>query len=168
MAQNALRVIAHVSRAGDLGAGVRFSSAISAHEHELDPAIRSFEIVLDDARLEDLLLPADAADALLVAMTEAMDNSVRHSEAARRIVHLRALGPDGVWIAIDDDGRGFDYPAAAGVGIRDRIVTPMLSIEGRAELSSAVGSGTKVRLSWGSVSVADVRTIEARVRGVHA
>ena len=74
MAENALRVIAHVSRTRDLGAGVRLRSAVTAHEHHLDPVIRSFDIVLEDHRLEDLLLPADAADALLVAMTEAMDN----------------------------------------------------------------------------------------------
>jgi signal transduction histidine kinase len=168
MAANALRVIAHVSRAGDLGAGVRLRSAVSAHEHRLDPAIRDFDILLDDLRLEDLLLPGDAADALLVAMTEAMNNSVRHAQATHRTVRLRPLGPDGVRIDVDDDGTGFDYPARTGIGIRDRIVTPMMTVEGRAELSSAVGSGTSVRLSWGSVSLADVRSVEARLREVQA
>lgn len=166
MAANALRVIAHVSRARELGSGVRLRAAVTAHEHRLEPAIRSFEIVLDDPDLEDLLLPAEAADALLTAMTEAMDNSVRHAEADHRTVRLRALGLDGVRVDVDDDGRGFDYPAAAGDGIRDRIMTPMLLVEGRAELASQPGDGTSVRLSWGSVTVADVRPIEDRVRAV--
>jgi signal transduction histidine kinase len=168
MAGNALRVIAHVSRAGQLGAGVRLRSAVSAHEHHLDPAIRSFDIVLDDHQLEDLLLPSDAADALLVAMTEAMNNSVRHANATRRVLRLRALGPDGVRVDVDDDGAGFDYPRRAGAGIRDRILAPMLTVEGRADLTSALGSGTSVHLSWGSVSLADVRSIEARLQDVHA
>lgn len=168
MAENALRVIAHVTRAGSLGGGVRLRSAVSAHEHRLDPSIRSFDIVLDDHQLEDLLLPADAANALLVAMTEAMDNSVRHADAKRRSVHLRPLGPDGVRIEVDDDGRGFDYPTVAGAGIRTRIINSMLSVEGRAQLTSALGNGTSVHLSWGSVSLTDVRSIESRLREVPA
>jgi two-component sensor histidine kinase len=168
MAENAIRVIAHVSRSSGLGAGVRLRAAVSAHEQHLDPAIRSFEIILDDLGLEDLLLPADAADALLVAMTEAMDNSVRHAAADHRVVHLRPLGPDGVRIEVEDDGRGFDYPTVAGAGIRDRIITPVVTVEGRAELRSIIGSGTSVRLSWGSVSLSDVRTIDARLEELGA
>lgn len=166
MAENALRVIAHVNRTRDLGAGVLLRVAVSAHERDLDPAIRSFDIVLDDHQLEDLLLPSDAAHALLVAMSEAMDNSVRHTHAGRRVARLRPLGPDGVRIDVDDDGSGFDYPARSGTGIRDRIITPMLAIEGRADLTTSRGNGTSVHLSWGSVSIADVRPVDARLRGI--
>ena len=66
----------------------------------------------------------------------------------------------------DDDGRGFAYPAPTGAGIRDRIVVPMLTVEGRAEVDTAFGHGTTVRLTWGSVSVADVRSVEARLTEV--
>jgi signal transduction histidine kinase len=166
MAANALRVIAHVNRAGELGAGVRLRDAVSTHEQRLDPAIRSFDVVLDRNELEDLLLPAEAADALLGAVAEAMDNSVRHADAGRRSVHLRPLGPDGVRIEIEDDGRGFSYPAATGTGISTRIVVPMSTVEGRAEVETTVGRGTTIRLSWGSVSVTDVRSIEARLTGM--
>jgi signal transduction histidine kinase len=163
MAANALRVIAHVNRAGELGAGVRLRDAVSTHEQRLDPAIRSFDVVLDRHELEDLLLPAEAADALLVAVAEAMDNSVRHADADRRRVHFRPLGPDGVRIEVEDDGRGFSYPTATGTGIRDRILVPMSTVEGRAEVDSVLGHGTTIRLTWGSVAVADVRSIEARL-----
>ena len=160
MAQNALRVLAHVNRTGQLGSAVRLRAAVSAHEHHLDPAVRSFEILLDDHRLEDLLLPSGAADAILGALAEAMNNSVRHANAHMRTVHLRPLGPDGVHIEIDDDGQGFDYPAAHGAGIQSRIILPLRGVEGRAELRSSTGRGTSVRLSWGSVSLADVRLLE--------
>ena len=46
-----------------------------------------------------------------VAMTEAMNNSVRHAHATHRTVRLRPLGPDGVRIVVGDALALIDQPS---------------------------------------------------------
>ncbi|GAA1920106.1 sensor histidine kinase [Nocardioides marmoribigeumensis] len=107
-------------------------------------------------------LPPDVAEALLMAVTEALRNVAAHAYPTSsgrglaaapgdgpvtvRLVH----GPDRVSLEVSDQGRGFDRarvgPTSFGLA---------LSIEGRvgavgglATVSSRPGSGTTVRVQW--------------------
>jgi hypothetical protein len=104
-----------------------------------------------DARV----LPPDVAEALLMAVTEALRNAATHAydadDPSRGAVTVRLNhGPSRVALEVSDQGRGFDRarvgPTSFGLA---------LSIEGRvgavgglATISSRPGSGTTVRMQW--------------------
>jgi signal transduction histidine kinase len=84
---------------------------------------------------------------------EALANAARHGKPSRIEVNATAA-KEGILIRIRDNGRGFDTrritdPNATGVpgryGIRIMNETAK-SVEGRVEVSSAVGRGTQVTL----------------------
>ena len=90
-------------------------------------------------------LTGRAADVVQLA-SEALSNVSRHAEAATCRVSLYR-DPDGAVLEVDDDGRGFDPAAATGTGqglgnLRERAE----SLGGRAEIQSAPGEGTRVRV----------------------
>jgi hypothetical protein len=115
------------------------------------PTAASRCVATPDARV----LPPDVADALLMAVTEALRNAATHAfdrtdraegEVTVRLNH----GPDRVAVEVSDRGRGFDRarvgPTSFGLA---------LSIEGRvgavgglATVASRLGHGTSVRLQW--------------------
>jgi signal transduction histidine kinase len=97
--------------------------------------------------LPDDLSPA-VVDALGGAVREALNNVVKH--AAADAAWLTAVAEDdGVVVRVVDRGRGFDPDAArTGFGLRTSIVEPMAAAGGAASLSSAVGEGTCVELTW--------------------
>jgi signal transduction histidine kinase len=77
---------------------------------------------------------------------EALSNVGRHAGAATCRVSLYRT-EDGVVLEVDDDGRGFD-PARTGGGhglrnLRERAA----ALGGRAEITSAPGEGTRVRVT---------------------
>lgn len=98
-------------------------------------------------------IPGTVASALIEATSEALRNSVRHADrdgAARRHVHAE-LSPDGVDIAVLDDGAGFEIASvsATRLGIRHGIIGRMQQIPGgAAEVRSTTGYGTTVLLRW--------------------
>jgi signal transduction histidine kinase len=68
----------------------------------------------------------------------------------RAVVRLRAAPDDDVLVEIEDAGIGFD-PAtvpAHRYGLRGSIHERMATVGGRAEIASAPGAGTRVRLEW--------------------
>jgi signal transduction histidine kinase len=78
---------------------------------------------------------------------EALSNVSRHAGAATCRVSLYQ-DAGGAILEIDDDGRGFDPARATGAGqglrnLRERAT----ALEGRAEIHSAVGEGTRVRVT---------------------
>lgn len=100
-------------------------------------------------------LPADAAKALTDAALEAARNARRHGGGAGGapgidVVVKPTVDGLGVLITVSDDGVGFDPslvpPQRMGlaVSVRDR----MARVGGRAEVVTATGSGTTVRLLW--------------------
>jgi len=95
-------------------------------------------------------LPAEAAAAILGAATQALANATRHAGAERISVVVAPL-PDGVRIAVRDDGRGFD-PAAVPpgrMGIATSILARVRAVAGGgAEIVSAPGEGTRVSIEW--------------------
>jgi signal transduction histidine kinase len=85
--------------------------------------------------------------ALVQAAGEAIANAARHSGADRVDVYVEVAGRD-VEVFVRDRGRGFDR---AGVpldrlGVRNSIIDRMDRHGGSAEISSAPGEGTEVRL----------------------
>lgn len=102
-------------------------------------------------------LPKFVAGNLLLVVQEAIRNACHHAEAARVEVTVR-FDPDdrSVAVAVQDDGPGFDVPAAAGPeqghfglqGMGERIA----NLGGRFEISSRPGAGTTItaRVTVGS------------------
>ncbi len=106
---------------------------------------------LVERRVSDLPLPAVVADALASAALQAAVNSVQHAGDAGvdRWVDVEQRGA-GVRIEVGDDGVGFDPTGvpAERLGVRRSIIERVVAVDGCAEVVSAPGSGTVVRLSW--------------------
>jgi signal transduction histidine kinase len=89
---------------------------------------------------------AGKAGDLVQLAREALSNVGRHAGAATCRVSLYRT-EDGAVLEVDDDGRGFD-PAQPGAGhglrnLRERAA----ALGGRAEITSAPGEGTRVRVT---------------------
>ncbi|MEK6343462.1 MAG: ATP-binding protein [Curtobacterium sp.] len=106
---------------------------------------------LVERRVDAVPLPAVVADALASAALQAAVNSVQHagSTGVDRWVVIEQHGA-GVQIEVVDDGAGFD-PAgipAERLGVRRSIIERVEAVDGTAEVVSAPGAGTTVRLAW--------------------
>ncbi len=73
---------------------------------------------------------------------EALSNVGKHADATTCRVSLRRT-PDGIELAIDDDGRGFDDESASGMGIPN-LRTRVERMGGAFRLRSSGGEGTTV------------------------
>ncbi|HEV2453797.1 MAG TPA: sensor histidine kinase, partial [Verrucomicrobiae bacterium] len=97
-------------------------------------------------------ISAETRHNLFLAVKEALNNAVRHAQAAE--VRLRAtVNEESLILTVEDDGRGFagasDDPTADGLrNMRQR----MEEISGQFNIESALGKGTKVTLTclWSS------------------
>ena len=92
-------------------------------------------------------LPGDVAHELLRIAQEAMLNAARH--ACARILRVRLTSiPGVVWLAITDDGKGFDparVQAGFGLqGLRERAA----AIGAELSITSAPGQGAQVVVTW--------------------
>jgi hypothetical protein len=116
--------------------------------------------VLADGWAEALrAVPADVVEALVAARDEALRNVERHAGTGVARVELRPVegagrgdgsAGGGVEVDVVDEGRGFD-PAAVGrerFGVRVSIEARMRHAGGSAQVVSAPGQGTRVRLRW--------------------
>jgi signal transduction histidine kinase len=85
--------------------------------------------------------------ALVQAAGEAIANAARHSGADRVDVYVEVAGRD-VEVFVRDRGRGFDRAEVPldRLGVRNSIIDRMDRHGGSAEISSAPGEGTEVRL----------------------
>jgi signal transduction histidine kinase len=162
MASNALRVLKHVNRQGEQGQVLPFALLLEHARNVVPDAFSAF--TLDTARAVDVVLPTAAADALLAAMVEAMDNSVRHAGDTGRSLSAEPLGLDGIRVLLEDDGLGFEVEPALAMnrGLQLVIVERMRQVYGRADVVSAPKQGTSVTISWGSVVVSGTRPLEDR------
>jgi signal transduction histidine kinase len=91
-------------------------------------------------------LAGRAGDVVQLAR-EALSNVSRHAQATTCRVSLYA-DQDGAVLEVDDDGRGFDRATATGTGqglrnLRERAER----LGGQAEIHSALGEGTRVRVT---------------------
>lgn len=132
--------------------GIRTGSTSSPHV-DLCGELRylgenqSFEVVfLGPDRLE---IPAGPGRAVVGAVSETLANIRRH--AATDLAMIKVTGtPEGFGIEIRDRGRGFDPDAVPATrrGVRESIVGRLEAVGGSAEIVSAPGRGTTVRMGW--------------------
>ncbi|MEU8219515.1 ATP-binding protein [Micromonospora taraxaci] len=102
--------------------------------------------------LESYAVPAGVADAISESAYAALSNVVRHAPGAQVTLGM-SRDAVGVVVEVADDGPGFD-PATVPphrYGLRESIRGRMAAIGGRADVHSAPGAGTRIRLEWPGV-----------------
>lgn len=102
---------------------------------------------------EHVVLPGQVVRAVFEAITEAVQNAARHSEASRCEVRLIGHSTGDamrVSISIKDNGTGFDPVLVSNrrLGIRVSIIGRMQAVGGSASIHSVRRAGTEVRLEW--------------------
>ncbi|AVT39900.1 ATP-binding protein [Plantactinospora sp. BB1] len=104
------------------------------------------------AALEPCAVPAPVAEAVTHSTGEALSNVLRHAPGATASVRLCRSG-DTVAVEVVDDGPGFDPTTVPRhrYGLRESVRGRMATVGGRAEVSSAPGRGTRIRLEWPDV-----------------
>ncbi|MGH8896747.1 MAG: ATP-binding protein [Egibacteraceae bacterium] len=91
--------------------------------------------------------PTPITQALIGAVRESLTNVAKHAGVTHAAVRA-ASAADGVEIVVRDHGRGFDLNAATdGFGITHSIKQRMTEVGGHAEVWSAPGQGTCIRLT---------------------
>ncbi|MGW6941905.1 ATP-binding protein [Streptomyces xanthophaeus] len=110
-----------------------------------------------------LLLPRDVGEACVRAATEALRNAGLYADATRVRVELQDHGGatagadggrsgsgEGMTLTVSDDGVGFapDRVRRTSLGLRRSVHQCMADVGGSAEVISAPGRGTTVRLRW--------------------
>ncbi|MGP3535776.1 sensor histidine kinase [Microbacterium sp. RD1] len=148
--REAASALATLERVGSSSAGtvVTAADAVERLVHAARDADSGCVVEVD---ADDTRVPADAVEALAAATAEAVRNSVRHARpGATRRVGVR-IADGAVGVAVTDDGGGFDPSAVdpARLGLRESIVGRMTALPGgAAEIDTAPGRGTEVRLAW--------------------
>ena len=134
---------------GDLVSGVR---AVAAQARA-----RGLRVHLDIDGREPPAIPAPVATAISNAIREALSNVAAHAGTGEAWVKVSLIAPEGseqapgrVQVTVRDTGIGFD-PVDVGptrLGLRRSIVERMSDCGGHASISSALGRGAVVRISW--------------------
>ncbi|WP_030488151.1 sensor histidine kinase [Micromonospora chokoriensis] len=102
--------------------------------------------------LASCAVPAGVADAISESAYAALSNVVRHAPGTPATLRL-TRDAIGVVVEVADDGPGFD-PATVPphrYGLRESIRGRMATVGGRADVRSAIGDGTRIRLEWPGV-----------------
>ncbi len=97
-------------------------------------------------------LPADVHIAVYRIAQEAFNNIVKHAGATQVCVTFRAA-PDALFLAVRDDGRGFDPTTIPDHHMGVRIMAERAAgIGARLQIDSAPWRGTEVSVSWSDPS----------------
>ncbi|GIJ27548.1 histidine kinase [Micromonospora qiuiae] len=105
-----------------------------------------------NADLPPCTVPPPVAEAIAESAHAALANVARHAPGASTLLRLRRLAGT-VSVEVIDDGPGFD-PAAVPAhryGLREAVRGRMATVDGRADIHSAPGHGTRIRLEWSDV-----------------
>lgn len=127
----------------DLASEVREAARRAGRSFDLEIVLS----VVDDA----IVLAAPEATAFAGAVSEAVTNAGKHSGADTVVVFVDRDEDGTVFVSVRDDGEGFDPQGhvnaeRAGRGLTGSIRQRMAAVGGRAEIISAPGAGTDVRL----------------------
>ncbi|MFI5959719.1 sensor histidine kinase [Cryptosporangium sp. NPDC051539] len=100
-------------------------------------------------RLERCVVPSPVAHAFGEALSECLENVVRHAGTPNVAVDLVESGGS-VRVEVADDGCGFDPEAvpAHRFGLRESVRGQLAAVGGAATVSSARGRGTRISLEW--------------------
>jgi signal transduction histidine kinase len=115
--------------------------------HQVSP---EFEVSL--ARMNDLPISSQIAEALTEATLQAVDNSLKHAgQASERVVRLRGE-KSGLKIVVSDNGKGFrpSQVSKDRIGISSSIVARARNVGARVFIDSTPGIGTNVVIEWGN------------------
>ncbi|MFB9239484.1 sensor histidine kinase [Plantactinospora siamensis] len=139
-----LRTLAELADARDGPAG-------AAGTERLDERLRAVLAAAPGQPAADLApatVPGPVAAAVAAGVTEALRNADRHAPGAPVRVTLRVA--DAVRVEVADDGPGFDPGSvpAHRYGLRESIRARLAAVDGRAQVDSAPGRGTRIRLEW--------------------
>lgn len=122
-----------------------FFHALELRIHQVTP-----EFKVSIARMSDLPISSEIADAFTEATLQAVDNSLKHAgKASERVVRLRGE-QSGLKIVVSDNGKGFrpSQVAKDRIGISSSIVARATNVGGRVFINSTPGIGTNVVLEW--------------------
>ena len=108
------------------------------------------QIDMEIGGLDNRRLPQAVETALFRVLQEAVTNVVKHSGASRVSVVLEATH-GGVWLTVEDDGRGFDIDSGTDggdlrvrqlglLGVRERLAL----VGGSLDVESSAQSGTTI------------------------
>lgn len=93
----------------------------------------------------------EVREAIVRAGNEALVNVARHA-GTRDVSVVGHLSADGASVVVRDEGRGFAPAEGLGIGLRTSVVARMRGVGGAAQVTSAPGRGTSVRLEWRAVT----------------
>jgi signal transduction histidine kinase len=133
--------------------GVSVPTSAGAPPVALDDRLRRVLDRLPDlpvlASLPPCPVPAPVAEALAASVHAALSNVERHAPGARVTLSLTREGGT-VVVEVTDDGPGFDptLVPAHRYGLRESVRGRTEAVGGRAEVRSAPGAGTRLRLEW--------------------
>ena len=132
-------VAARTSAGEDLGTALRAAAA----RFEGAFGGRVDVIVAEDVPKQRAELVAAVAG----AVGEALTNAGKHGEASRVTVYAEPTEDGGLFCSVKDDGSGYDTSVVPdGVGLSRSVRGRMAEVGGRAQVASAPGFGTEVRL----------------------
>ncbi|MFD1545780.1 sensor histidine kinase [Nonomuraea guangzhouensis] len=143
-----------LAQAGELRQALRDSSATTSNGLTLTLKMVSDEFRAQGLRVELVTseLTFDPSHPVTVALSEAvreaLTNVRRHAGAAHAVVRAASSGSS-IEIVIRDQGRGFDPETVShDGGLAEILIQRLRSIGGDADIWSASGRGTRIRLTW--------------------
>lgn len=122
-------------------------------KHGLLPALDKYIKMMAQDRLEVRLeasnyvrQPVETEEALLRIAQEAFNNAVKHAQAERVSINLN-VEAEGVYLRVQDDGKGFSTAGKvhAGMGLRTMLERAEM-LDGKLNVISAPGQGTTIEV----------------------
>lgn len=120
--------------------------------------IRNVSVVLDVTREALDAVPREARGHVVSIVREAVSNSLRHSGASSIRISLHGRGV-GTWLAVEDDGSGFDFDRASrrGRGLH-YMASRARALGAKLIVNARPGGGTSVAVETGSAPITTVTT----------
>jgi signal transduction histidine kinase len=158
MARMAMGHLTRATVAAETGPRVALAELIPRIRREGEMVADRFSFTAEGVSGHEI--PASVADAMVLAVVQAMVNSVKHAggDEVARAVSVRGAADGSMQVVVADRGCGFEPVLIADerLGVRVSILERIRLAGGEAELQTAPGAGTRVVLSWPSVAAGSV------------